>query len=322
MKLENQQSTITNIQFSGGRPIGGSGTNTSRANALINFSGITTGSAISATALISSSFANGAFFQLTGSAEGKFFVTSSVGVDAAPVYYVQSGSTAAETMVNLASKVNNLTSTFGIIAAASASTVAFTASIPGLSGNNFLYSSGSINQIFAGGVFLETGSFSITDVFNVTNRYIITSSTQAVANESAVESVNGSTFFIAGGTGGAATTTNIAAFLNVSSSATVQATGSGTNLQLTSSISGIAGNDVYVVSGSTTTYLSGASGSTDYPWNFPFIAGGLYVAVPGTVAVTTIDGSKINFVSASGFIPGLFQAVSSSSTALSIVALK
>jgi hypothetical protein len=143
-----------------------------------------------------------------------------------------------------------------------------------------------------------------------------------IANLNATYSANGDTFYIAGGTGGAATTTNIAAFLNASASAIVSAASSATNLQLTSSISGVAGNDVYVVSDSTTTYLSGASGSTDYPWTFPFIAGGLYVAIPGTVAVTTIDGSKINFISASGFIPGLFQAVSSSSTALSIVALK
>jgi hypothetical protein len=224
-------------------------------------------------------------------------------------------------MVNLADKVNNLTATFGIIAAASASTVAFTASTPGLEGNNFLYSSGSINQIFAGGVFLATGSFTLTDIFNVTNRYIVTSSTQAVANQSATQSVNGSTFYIAGGAGGAATTTNIAAFLNVSSSATVQATGSSTNLQLTSSINGSAGNNVYVVT-DTTTYLAGGTGATDYPWYFPFIAGGLYVGVPGQVNVTTLDGSNLSFVSASGFIPGLFTAVSSSSTALGIVALK
>ena len=54
----------------------------------------------------------------------------------------------------------------------------------------------------------------------------------------------------------------------------------------------------------------------------PFIAGGLYVAVPGNVVVTTLDGSVITFSSASGFIPGLFQSVSASSTALGIVALK
>ena len=57
-------------------------------------------------------------------------------------------------------------------------------------------------------------------------------------------------------------------------------------------------------------------------YTMPFIAGGLYVAVPGNVVVTTIDGSVITFASASGFIPGLFQSVSASSTALGIVALK
>lgn len=54
----------------------------------------------------------------------------------------------------------------------------------------------------------------------------------------------------------------------------------------------------------------------------PFVAGGLYVGEVGTLVATTIDGSLITFVSASGFIPGIFTAISSSTTAGSIVALK
>ena len=64
-----------------------------------------------------------------------------------------------------------------------------------------------------------------------------------------------------------------------------------------------------------TTVVSGS-------YTMPFIAGGLYVGVPGQVVATTLDGSVVTFVSASGFIPGLFQSVSASSTATSIVALK
>jgi hypothetical protein len=50
--------------------------------------------------------------------------------------------------------------------------------------------------------------------------------------------------------------------------------------------------------------------------------GGLYVGEVGSVTVKTIDGSILTFVSASGFIPGLIAAVSSSTTAASIIALR
>lgn len=56
--------------------------------------------------------------------------------------------------------------------------------------------------------------------------------------------------------------------------------------------------------------------------SLPFTAGGLYVGQVGTLVAKTIDGSVVSFVSASGFIPGIFTAVSSSSTCGSIVALK
>lgn len=55
---------------------------------------------------------------------------------------------------------------------------------------------------------------------------------------------------------------------------------------------------------------------------FGFVAGGLYVGGQGDLAVKTVDGSNITFVSASGFIPGLVAAVSSSSTATEILALR
>ena len=50
--------------------------------------------------------------------------------------------------------------------------------------------------------------------------------------------------------------------------------------------------------------------------------GGLYVGQAGNVTVKTIDGSVLTFVSASGFIPGLIAAVSSSTTAASIIGLR
>jgi hypothetical protein len=61
--------------------------------------------------------------------------------------------------------------------------------------------------------------------------------------------------------------------------------------------------------------------SGDNP-QFGFLAGGLYVGGQGDVALKTVDGSVVTFVSASGFIPGLIAAVSSSSTATAILALR
>ena len=54
----------------------------------------------------------------------------------------------------------------------------------------------------------------------------------------------------------------------------------------------------------------------------PFVAGGLYIGLVGNLTAETIDGSTLTFVSASGFIPGIFTAVSASSTCGSIIALR
>jgi hypothetical protein len=56
--------------------------------------------------------------------------------------------------------------------------------------------------------------------------------------------------------------------------------------------------------------------------SLPFVAGGLYIGQTGTLVAQTIDGSVLTFVSASGFIPGIFTSVSSSTTAGAIIALK
>jgi len=76
------------------------------------------------------------------------------------------------------------------------------------------------------------------------------------------------------------------------------------------------GAAVTPVSGST---FDGYNG--DNP-QWGFVAGGLYVGEVGTLDIKTVDGSVLSFTSASGFIPGLVAAVSASSTATDIIALK
>lgn len=69
------------------------------------------------------------------------------------------------------------------------------------------------------------------------------------------------------------------------------------------------------------------SGSTFDGYNgdnpqFGFVAGGLYIGIQGDLTAKTVDGSVLTFSSASGFFPGLFTAVSASSTADDVIALK
>jgi len=78
------------------------------------------------------------------------------------------------------------------------------------------------------------------------------------------------------------------------------------------------------VGGVAVVFTSGSTFNNATPDNptFGFVAGGLYVGNTGTLVSKTVDGSVISFVSASGFIPGIFTAVSASSTANNIVALR
>ena len=76
------------------------------------------------------------------------------------------------------------------------------------------------------------------------------------------------------------------------------------------------GEAVVPVSGSE---FDGYSG--DNP-QWGYVAGGLYIGGIGDLVFKTIDNSVITFTSASGYVPGLVSAVSSSSTATEIVALK
>jgi hypothetical protein len=78
------------------------------------------------------------------------------------------------------------------------------------------------------------------------------------------------------------------------------------------------------VGGVAVTPISGsafASASSDNP-QFGFVAGGLYVGSFADLVVKTYDGSVLTFASASGFIPGIITAVSASSTAYGIIALR
>ena len=78
------------------------------------------------------------------------------------------------------------------------------------------------------------------------------------------------------------------------------------------------------IGGAAVTPISGsafASASFENP-QFGFVAGGMYVGVTGNLVAKTVDGSVLTFASASGFIPGIFTAVSSSSTAFAVIALK
>jgi hypothetical protein len=78
------------------------------------------------------------------------------------------------------------------------------------------------------------------------------------------------------------------------------------------------------VGGVAVTLISGSafeSASAENP-QFGFVAGGLYVGNTGDLVVKTYDQSVLTFTSASGFIPGIVCAVSSSSTARNIIALR
>jgi hypothetical protein len=188
------------------------------------------------------------------------------------------------------------------------------------SGSNGNTSFATASLQFAG-IVNTTGSFRVVDTFGTSNVFFLTASTQTVANESQLD--NQFYISISGSATAANKVTAIASFLSVSASAILQNVAAATTtLNVSSSINGTAGNNVYFTSGSTNYNLAGGNGISDYPYTFPFIAGGLYLGVPGQLVATTIDGSVLTFVSASGFIPGVFQAVSPSSTATSMIAFK
>jgi hypothetical protein len=188
----------------------------------------------------------------------------------------------------------------------------------GSAGGNASFASASLQFV---GIANTTGSFRLVDAFGTSNVFFLTASTQTVANESQLD--NEFYISISGSASAANKVTAIASFLSVSASAILQnVSAATTTLNVSSSLNGIAGNNVYFTSGSANYNLAGGSGTTDYSYSFPFVAGGLYIGQAGTLVATTIDGSQLSFVSASGFIPGVFQAVSPASTSTQMIALK
>jgi hypothetical protein len=78
------------------------------------------------------------------------------------------------------------------------------------------------------------------------------------------------------------------------------------------------------VGGVVVTPVTGSAFDDATPDNpqFGFVAGGLYVGGEGDVTLKTYDGSVLTFTTIQGFIPGIITAVSGSSTAVSIIALR
>ncbi len=125
-----------------------SGTFTSATSSVPNVTG-----AAATSSAITPVLPDNTFFLLTGSAVGKFFITSSTTqTDAAPNYYIFSGSTVTETVTNIKDKINTLVTTFGIIANSSTTTLSLTASTVGTAGNSYKFVSGSTTTTFAGGI--------------------------------------------------------------------------------------------------------------------------------------------------------------------------
>lgn len=141
---------------------------------------------------VSPTFADGEYFELTASAEGRFYVTSSTTeVDAAPIYYVVRGGSAALTISAIATKMNTLTSTFNVSAKADGAFLELTASVPGVAGNsNVFLEEGESPLNFTGGS-VPTSSFvletlSVGDIMNndadslFTNSLLVSGSTSNV----------------------------------------------------------------------------------------------------------------------------------------------
>ena len=190
--------------------------------------------------------------------------------------------------------------------------------------------SGSLNAaVIAGGSIQISGSLTATGSFKVTNpfgrvyNYFLTASVSA---SDAVSQSTGSTQYVAVSGSGTQKAQIIASRLTANQDLFLSASVGATSLAVTASFGGSDGNAILVqaLSASSTlnNQLTGGTGKSNWPYQMPFASQGLYVGVAGDLNITTIDGSFISFTSASGFIPGLVASISSSSTALAIIALK
>lgn len=102
--------------------------------------------------LVSSSFDVSSSFTLSGSTNGQFFIQNNL-ADAAPIYYISSSGTAAGVVNNIVTKINALSSTFGVtVAAINSTSMSFSSVGIGAYTNAYSYQSGSFTQTFSGGV--------------------------------------------------------------------------------------------------------------------------------------------------------------------------
>jgi hypothetical protein len=154
----------------GGQPTGGEGSSgggsfPTGAASIFGVAQASSSFAASLSSFPTASFYSGSFFQLTGSSTqnkftsivGKFILTGSVEVDSNSTYYIlypptaSAAATASLVANTIVSKLNNLSSSFNIIANSNGTTVYLTSSIVGIAGNSNQYASASISQSFEGG---------------------------------------------------------------------------------------------------------------------------------------------------------------------------
>ena len=190
--------------------------------------------------------------------------------------------------------------------------------------------SGSLNaaviargSIQISGSLTATGSFKVTNPFGRVYNYFLTASVSA---SDAVSQSTGSNQYVAISGSNTQAAQIIASRLTANNDLFLSASVSTTLLAASASFGGVDGNNIIIsaasASSTLTSQFTGGTGVSNWPYQMPFTAQGLYVAIIGNVVGTTIDGSVLTFASASGFIPGLFTAISSSSNALGIIALK
>jgi len=190
--------------------------------------------------------------------------------------------------------------------------------------------SGSLNaatiatgSIQISGSLTATGSFKVTNPFGRVYNYFLTAST--TVNDATSQST-GSAQYVAVSGSATQKAQIIASRLTANQDLFLSASVSTTLLVASASFGGVDGNSIAIsaISGSSTLtkQFVGGTGKSNWPYQMPFASQGLYVGVAGDLNITTVDGSFISFTSASGFIPGLVASISSSSTALAIIALK
>ena len=190
--------------------------------------------------------------------------------------------------------------------------------------------SGSLNSpviargsIQISGSLTATGSFKVTNPFGRVYNYFLTASVSA---SDAVSQSTGSNQYVAISGSNTQAAQIIASRLTANNDLFLSASVSTTLLAASASFGGVDGNNIIIsaasASSTLTSQFTGGSGTSNWPYQMPFTAQGLYIALIGNLVCTTQDGSVLTFTSASGFIPGIVTAISSSSSALGIIALK